>query len=457
MELETPRTFRDRPINISDTGHRNWIYARQPKGDWYTRRTVVAWLAIAFLVLAPFIKINGNPMMLFDIANRKFSIFGQLIWAQDSYLLALIMAIAVVFIVLFTVIYGRVWCGWACPQTVFLEMIYRRIEYLFEGNYRKGRKKEEITSQIFFRKAAKHAVFILISIIITNIFLNWIIGPEKLWEIISEPINKHLFGFFMMLGLSIFYYWIYAFFREQVCTMICPYGRLQGVLLDSKSIAVIYDYKRGEPRGTKSTGDCIDCHQCVSVCPTGIDIKNGSQLECINCTACIDECNIVMKKINKPKNLIRFDSVYGVETGKRSVLNTRTYAYSSVLGILLVILAITIFNRKTIDTTILRVSGSIYQKVDSVTYSNLYLIKIINKTQSDKDLNIKLINPKSGNVQLTTGQTHLKTQGTLEGVLIINLNAKELTGKSTPIEVGIFEGETLLERYSTNFLGPDGK
>ena len=154
MELETPRTFRDRPINISDTGHRNWIYARQPKGDWYTRRTIVAWLAIAFLVVAPFIKINGNPMMLFDVANRKFSIFGQLIWAQDSYLLALIMAASVVFIVLFTVIYGRVWCGWACPQTVFLEMIYRRVEYLFEGDYRKGRKKEEITSEVFFRKAA---------------------------------------------------------------------------------------------------------------------------------------------------------------------------------------------------------------------------------------------------------------------------------------------------------------
>ena len=314
-----------------------------------------------------------------------------------------------------------------------------------------------MNTDVFFRKLAKHGVFILISILITNIFLNWIIGPEQLWAIVTEPISKHYVGFFAMIGLSLFYYWIYAFFREQVCTMICPYGRLQGVLLDSKSIAVIYDYKKGEPRGPKNTGDCIDCHQCVSVCPTGIDIKNGSQLECINCTACIDECNIVMKKINKPKNLIRFDSVNGVETGKRSIWSARTYAYSAVLGVLIIILAVTIFKRKPIETTLLRVSGSIYQQVDSVTYSNLYLLKIINKTQSDKQLSLKLIAPKAGKIQLVTGQTLLKMQGTLESVLILNLNKNDLTGKSTPIEVGIFEGETLLEHYSTNFLGPVAK
>ncbi len=455
MELETPSTFRDRPINITETGQRKWIYAKQPQGKWYNRRTIVGWIAISFLVLAPFIKINGNPLMLFDIANRKFSIFGQIIWAQDSYLMALIMAITVVFIVLFTVIYGRLWCGWACPQTVFLEMIYRRIEYLFDGNYRKGHKQPIMTARTFFRKIAKHAVFLIVSVLITNIFLNWVIGPDRLLEIITAPIHENWLGFTIMFGISLFYYWIYAFFREQVCTMICPYGRLQGVLLDSRSIAVIYDYKRGEPRGSKNSGDCIDCNQCIAVCPTGIDIKNGSQLECINCTACIDECNIVMKKINKTPNLIRFDSVQGIESGIRSVLNGRTYSYSAVLAVLIVILAITIGNRKPIEATILRVSGSIYQQVDSATYSNLYMVKIINKTKSDKNLNLKILTPASGSVQLATGQTLLKTQGVLESVLIVNLNKKSLTGKSTSIELGIFEGETLLEKYFTNFLGPE--
>ena len=454
MLLETPRTFRDRPININDQGQRNWIYAKQPKGKWYARRTVVAWMAIAFLVFAPFVKINGNPLMLFDVANRRFSIFGQMIWAQDSYLLALIMTTTVVFIVLFTVVFGRLWCGWACPQTVFLEMVYRRIEYFFEGDYRTGKPQKEMTTKLFFLKLAKHATFILVSIFITNIFLNWIIGPEKLWAIITEPIHDHLFGFVAMITLSLFYYWIYAYFREQVCTMICPYGRLQGVLLDSKSIAVIYDYKRGEPRGAKAKGDCINCHQCVSVCPTGIDIKNGSQLECINCTACIDECNIVMKKINKPGNLIRFDSVQGVETGNSSILNARTYAYSTVLVVLLVVLAVTLANRKPIETSMLRVSGSIYQKVDSVTYSNIYVVKIINKTLADKSLQIRFIEPTRGKIQLATGQTLLKAQGLLESVMIANIEKQDLKGKSTPIEIGVYEGEHLLGVYTTNFLGP---
>jgi len=454
MELETPRTFRDRPININESGQRNWIYAKQPKGKWYTRRTIVGWFLIAFLVIAPFIKINGNPLMLFDIANRKFSIFGQIIWAQDSYLLAIIMAVTVVFIVLFTAIYGRLWCGWACPQTLFLEMIYRRVEYLFEGNYRNGQKPKVGSPKMILLRILKHIVFLIISILITHVFINWFIGPERLYEIITTPISENLLGFTFMAGISLFYYWIYAFFREQVCTMICPYGRLQGVLLDSRSIAVIYDYKRGEPRGPKNSGDCIDCNQCITVCPTGIDIKNGSQLECINCTACIDECNIVMKKLKRPANLIRFDSVQGIESGQRSLLNARTYAYSAVLAILIIILSVTILNRKPIVTTIIRVSGSIYQQVDSIAYSNLYMIKIINKMQSDKILNFKLLNPTSGSIQLVTGQTTIKKQGTLESVLIVNLNKKSLTGKSTPVELAIYEGETLLERYSTNFLGP---
>ena len=295
--MKDKNTYRDRTINMDKDGGRKWIYAKKPIGKWYKWRTFVSWFWLIFFVLAPIIKINGHPFMLLDIINRKFIIFGIIFWAQDTVILALLMLSFVLFIVLFTVTYGRIWCGWACPQTIFLEMIFRKIEYIFDGSYRKSKssKNDSISVWNTVKFILKHFIFIAISITITNVFLVWFIGFEELLKLLSDPINQHTTGFSAMLIISGIFYWIYSFFREQICTMICPYGRMQGVLLDSKSIIVAYDYKRGELRGAKNQGDCIDCKQCIAVCPTGIDIRNGTQLECINCTACIDECNIVME------------------------------------------------------------------------------------------------------------------------------------------------------------------
>lgn len=451
MKLSESKTFRDRPLGIEQSGKQKWVCAKQPKGKWYRRRTLFAIFAIAFLILAPIIKINGNPFMLFDIANRKIYLFSQLIWAQDTYVLALIMSIAVVGVVMFTVIYGRLFCGWACPQTIFLEHVFRRIEYLFDGNGRNGKKKKEPS---VIRSIAKHIVFFITSYIIAHIFLNWFMGIDRLIDLISSPIKENTLEFLVVLGLSVFYYWIYAHFREQVCTMICPYGRMQGVLLDSKSITVIYDYKRGEPRGAKSDGDCINCNQCISVCPTGIDIKNGSQLECVNCTACIDECNSVMKKIKKPEGLIRYDSVQGVESGKRNLWNGRSIAYSVVLFLLIAVLGIILSLRTTIDSTILRVPGTIFQEVDTNTVSNIYTIKIINKTNEDKNLSLKLIEPKEGIIEFAGSLHILHKDEKLENMLIIKLSKSQLEGRSTKVIIGIYVENELLETYETNFLGP---
>ncbi len=443
------KTFRDRPINIDQEGKRKWIYAKQPKGKWYTRRTIFGWFFLLFLLLAPFIKIKGHPFMLIDIASRKFYLFGIMVWAQDTFIVTLIMVITVVSIVLFTVAFGRLWCGWACPQTVFLEMVFRKIEYLFDGNYRNGKPKKGSAYVV-----PKHAAFILTSILITNVLLMWFIGPSGLKEIVTDPISEHWLGFLIMLGLSLFYYWIYAFFREQVCTMICPYGRLQGVLLDSKSISVVYDYKRGEPRGAKTEGHCVDCGQCLAVCPTGIDIRNGSQLECINCTACIDECNLVMSKVNKPGNLIRYDSMHGIETGKRNFWTPRIIGYSSVLAVLFVVLIISISSRTITDSTILRMPGTMFQEVSETTISNIYNAKIINKSSDDKHLNLRLITPAKGMVEVVGQEFVIKGNEVFEGVILIKLEKEYLEGKSTKIELGIYEGDILLESKKMNFIGP---
>lgn len=451
---EKNQSFRDRPTNVDDTGKSKKIFAKQPKGKWYNRRTWFAWLCILFLILAPIIKINGNPLMLFDIANRKFSIFGNLVWAQDTFILALIMLIVVVFIVLFTVIFGRLWCGWACPQTIFLEMIFRRIEFLFEGNRRnKGNKeKDDFTKKILL--ILKHISFIIISIFFTNVFLMWFTGPEKLIEIITSPVQENKLGFLFMLAVSMFYYIVYAFLREQICIFFCPYGRLQGVLLDSKSISVIYDYKRGEPRGAKNEGDCIDCGQCIAVCPTGIDIKNGSQFECINCTACIDECNTVMKKIKKPENLIRFDSVNGIETGKSSIANFRTYAYSAVLVVLIIVLGITVSKRSSVDVSIIRMQGTMYQQTDSLHITNIYNVKIINKTNHQKKIKIKLIDLPEGELQFTSDLTTLIADKASESVLVIKIPLTSLRSRTTDLKIGTYENNDLITVNKINFIGP---
>lgn len=452
MDENSKTSFRDRPINIDATGKRKWIYAKQPKGKWYIRRTIFAWCCIAFLVLAPIITIKGNPLMLIDVVNRKFSFFGAIIWAQDTYLLALLMSVIVVGIVLFTVTFGRLWCGWACPQPIFLEMVFRRIEYLFEGNYRNGIKKPipSITNNI--KKALKHIIFFIVSVIITHIFIMWFVGSQKLFQIISSPISENKLGFTFMLAVSVFYYWIYAFFREQVCTMACPYGRMQGVLLDSKSISVIYNYKLGEPRGAKAQGQCINCNACITVCPTGIDIKNGSQLECINCTACIDECNLVMAKLKRPQNLIQFNSVHGIETGKRTIGSFRSWAYSAVLFILLVVLIASVSKRTVIDTSIIRVPGTIYQQVTPDTISNMYNLKIINKTANNKTLTFKLLNVKNGSIQLADSRNIIEGNNKFEDILIVKIPKDSIKTRSTIIEIGIFENLCLLEQVECNFL-----
>ncbi|NVN95525.1 MAG: cytochrome c oxidase accessory protein CcoG [Bacteroidetes bacterium] len=452
MEINN-EAFRDRPLNLDEAGNTKRILAKQPKGKWYTRRSIFAWFCILFLVLAPIIKINGNPLMMLDIVNRKFSLFGNLFFAQDTFILALIMLVSVVFIVLFTVIYGRLWCGWACPQTIFLEMIYRRIEYLFEGNPRNNTNKEK-NHFFVFRKIGKHISFIIVSFIITNVFLMWFTGPDKLLEIISSPISENQLGFIFMVGISIFYYLVYAFIREQICTVFCPYGRLQGVLLDSKSISVIYDFKRGEPRGRKNGGDCIDCGQCIAVCPTGIDIKNGSQYECINCTACIDECNNVMEKIKKPGNLIRFDSYNGIETGKRSNKNARTYAYSAVLIILIFVLGFTVSKRTSVDVTINRMPGTMCQLVDSTSCSNIYIVKVFNKTNIPKKLTFKLMDIQHGALDFTTDITELDGGKAIESVLMIKLKKQELTGRTTDLKIGIYDADSYISTSSINFIGP---
>jgi cytochrome c oxidase accessory protein FixG len=369
-QLPSTEAFRDRVATIGEHGERVWVYPQKPSGRKYNWRTALSILYLLLLFGLPLVKVGGHPLFLFDVIHRKFILFGQIFWPQDFFIFALGMLLFIVFVALFTVVFGRVFCGWMCPQTIFMEMVFRKIEYWIEGDApsQKMLDRQPWNTKKIFKKVSKWLAFWILSFIIANTFLAYIIGVDELWKIITEPISKHVGGFLSITIFTIAFFFVYLRFREQVCTVVCPYGRLQGVLLDKDSIVVAYDYVRGEPRGKikkneeREIGDCIDCNQCVKVCPTGIDIRHGTQLECVNCTACIDACNHMMDAVGLPRDLITYASENGIRDNKPARFTTRMKAYTAVMVLLLAVESWRFFNPPDVWGNKLRAYGQHFQE-----------------------------------------------------------------------------------------------
>lgn len=460
---EEKQEYRNQLATVTDDGKRKWVYPKKPSGKFYNARTILSYFLLAFLIIVPFIKINNHQFLLFDFLNRNFILFGIPFGPHDFHLFVLAMISIIVFIILFTVVFGRIFCGWACPQTVFLEMVFRKIEYWIEGDARDQRKldAEEWNSKKLFKKGLKNSIFFIISFFIAHIFLSYIISVDKVISIITQPPSAHLSGFIAIIAFSLIFYWVFAFFREQACTIVCPYGRLQGVLLDQDSIVIAYDYKRGEPRGKlkkgeefTNKGDCIDCHLCVDVCPTGIDIRNGIQLECVNCTACIDECDAVMEKINRPKKLIRYDSLNGIENKTKFRVTPRMMLYSVILVVLIGILGYLLSIRTEYSVNVLRTPGMLFQEQPNGKVSNVYDLNIVNKTFNETPVQIKLENPADGELKLVGKDIVLKSQQIVETKFLVILDKANLHKMNTPIEIGVYDGSKLIKKVKTSFLGP---
>lgn len=464
------QSFRDSISTVDEEGKRSWVFAKKPTkgGKWLKRREIYAYSFLIILAIIPFIKVNGEPFFMINIVERKFIIFSYIFWPEDSFLFALGLISFMILIIVFTVVFGRLFCGWACPQTIFLEMIFRKIEFWIDGDWNEQKKLDKMPwkGKKLRKRLFKWAIYWVISFGIANLLLSYIIGVDALKEIITDSPKNHIKGLIAITVFTFVFFAVFTWFREQVCIAICPYGRLQGVLLDQNSVVVAYDYVRGEgengrakfrkneDRKAEGKGDCIDCGQCVHVCPTGIDIRNGTQLECVNCTLCMDACDFMMDKVGLEQGLIRYDSEKSIKTGVDFKLSGRAKAYIVLMFVILGILISLLFTRTDIEATILRVPKTSYQKIDSTHYSNLYNVTLINKTAKDMPVEFKMI---EGNAEIEIiGDTNinLKTGEHIDREIMVKMDKKDLVGPQTPIVIGVYSNGELVEERKVRFSGP---
>ena len=460
--------YRDHLSTADKDGRRRWLYPKKPDGKWYRWRTWFSWLLITIMFAGPWIRINGNPLLMINIIERRFSILGQIFWPQDTVIFTVAMLVFITSIIIFTTAFGRLWCGWACPQTIMMEMVFRKIEYLIEGDSTEQRALDAApwTAGKIFKKAFKQIVFLGLSFMVGNTLFAYIVGSDQLLAIQFDDPRNHVAGLSFMTLFTLLFYGIFARFREQACTFICPYGRFMSAAIDENTMVVAYDYKRGEKRGplhrgqsfeqrkTEGQGDCVACRQCVAVCPTGIDIRDGTQMECVNCTACIDACDTIMDKVGRPRGLIRFASLNNIERGEKQHFTKRMLLYAVVLAALVSLFLFLVFTRAAVETTILRAPGALFQQTAEGRIENIYTVKVINKSSRDLPLEFKLENPSGTLRVMSPGQFIIPKEKLAQTSILIELDSKQLTGPATKLVIGVYSEGKRVETVKTAFVGP---
>ncbi len=395
--------------SVNEDGSRYFLHPADVKGKFTLWRRVFGALLLAIYVLLPWIPIGGFPAVFLDLAERRFHFFGLTFLAEDLWIGFFLLTGLGFSLFYVTALFGRLWCGWACPYTVFLEHIYRRIERLVDGDSSKRKKLDAApwTNSKIVRRVIKHSLYVLVSLILAHIFISYFISIPRLYEYMGQSPANNAKAFGVMLFLTGALYFSFSWFREQFCIILCPYGRIQSALTDDDTVIIGYDAKRGEPRGKKSdsnAGDCINCSRCVQVCPTGIDIRNGLQLECIGCAGCIDACNEVMDKTERPRGLIRYDSLNGFAGGKKRYFRPRIFLYTGFLALGATVLSLFLTTLHSAKVELIRMTGQPYY-VDDSGVRNQYRLQLVTKQTEPTVFTLKLTGLPEGAIILGLDKT----------------------------------------------------
>lgn len=447
---------------MNEDGSRRWIRPKPSDGRWLDRRRVVAYALMVLYLAIPHIHINGKPAMLLDAVRREFTIAGFTFLATDTLLFMLLLGVLVLAIFTFTALFGRVWCGWGCPQTVWMEFLFRPIERLVEGGRMGSIAIDRSRSHLNPRRLLKHVIYFAIALVLAHTFLAYFVGVEQLKTWVTQSPVEHPSSFAVMAVTTLLVFLDFAYFREQTCTIACPYGRWQSVLLDKSSLVVAYDYGRGEPRmkGTKhrsaSAGDCIDCNACVATCPTGIDIRDGLQMECIHCTQCADACDAIMTSIGKPIGLIRYTSREVLEGGTPHLLRPRTVIYPVAFALVLGAFVWQLGTKETADITLLRSLDRPFTEEADGRIVNQVRLRIANRSGQDQRYQIQVVGVDEGEVIIPVNPFPVSEGRTETTSFFVLLPREVFASGDRIVTIQVSDGDHFAGDFSYRLLGPRG-
>ncbi len=448
---------------MNEDGSRRWLRPRLSHGRWLSARRTVGYALMAIYLAIPWLRMNGKPLILLDAPHRQFTLFGYTFLPTDTLLLMLLLGTIIITVFLLTALFGRVWCGWGCPQTIWMEFLFRPIERFIEGGPSGSIAIDKSGSHLRPRRIAKFAAYFVVAAILGNTFLAYFVGVDALRTWVTHPPAAHPSAFAVMAVTTALVFADFSYFREQTCTIACPYGRWQSALLDKSSLIVAYDFNRGEPRarGTKrraaTSGDCIDCGNCVTTCPTGIDIRDGLQMECIHCTQCMDACDAVMEKIGKPRGLIRYSSLEILAGARRHTLRPRTVLYPGALALFLGTFVYQLSTKDTADVVLLRGEGAPFTREADGSVANQLRVKISNRTARDHEYRLEITGADGGRAVIPVNPFPVHAGATDVTSLFVLMPDSAFHEGEHRVAIAVTDGDRFSATYAWRLLGPTGE